>query len=290
VENLRVLCAPCNLSKGAKMPPRADVRTFEEPVADLAAVLGRHQPRSIDDLVELLATAARSGEVDATRSAALSLYRDPEFADSDLDRCIDAIDGSAELADLVTLLRLHDSDDRAAGLTALLDSNDDAVRLEAGVEWCAEGGIDADAALPILVEAASSSDRHLSDHAVVAAHIVPGAAGRSGIPAFDSLLDSPVLVWRCTAALVEAERMMDEAVDGAAIDADRYIELCEVALASPATDTACRAALLLARLWSNIDRDDAREWTQQYLEFASESDDEDVLDGVDDLRRSLTSS
>lgn len=286
VENLRVLCAPCNLSKGAKMPPRASIRIFDEPVADLAAVLGRNQPRSIDDLVALLSEAAASEELDAARSAALTLYRDPEFTDPDLDRCVDAIDGFDGLEDLVTFLRLHDSADRSAGLSALMSSQDRAVRLEAGVEACAEGGVAADVALSILTEAASEPDRYLSDLAVMTAAGVPGLGADPDLPALETLLDSPVMVWRCAVSLLEAESAFEAIVDGDTAEVDRFFELCEVALSSPDALTAQEAALLLARFWS-AGTDDGRRWATQYLDFAGQSNDEEVLAEVKDLRETV---
>ncbi len=290
VENLRVLCAPCNLSKGAKMPPRASVRVFDEPVADLAAVLGRHQPRSIDDLVALLGEAARSGEIDATRAAALTLYRDPEFSDSDLDRCIDAIDQASGLEDLVEFLRVHDSAEKNDALTALLGSDDSAVRLQAGVELCAEGTLDDDTAMPILLEAASGSDRYLSDLAVIVGAPAAGIDPNPGFPKLESVLDSPVMVWRCSVALSVAESLFDDMVEGDKVDVDRFLDLCEVALASPSSETAHQAALLLAYFWGNGRDDRSLGLTDRYLEFASQSDDDDLLADVEDLRQSLATA
>lgn len=290
VENLRVLCAPCNLSKGAKMPPRADIRIFDEPVADLAAILGRHQPRSVEDLLALLSAAVRSDEAEAARAAVLSLYRDPEFPDADLNRCIDAIDGTAGLEDFVALLRLHDHAERTDGLRALLQSGDDAVRVEAGVELCAEGDMDADEGLPILSEALAGSDRYLSDFATIVAAMTPGLESEQGIPTVESVLDSPVHMWRSVAAVTLAGAHFDRMVEGEKVDTERFLDLCDVALAAPESGTAHEAALLLADFWSHGGTDESRRWVEQYLDFARASADPDLLAQVEEIRKALLST
>jgi hypothetical protein len=291
-ENLRVLCAPCNVSKGAKMPPRANVKVFDEPVADLAAILGRNQPRSIDDFLDLLSEAGNSGELDALRAAVLTLYRDPEFADSDLDRCVDAIEGSAGLEDLVTFLRirLDPTDDFTDELKALLNSKDSAIRLEAGVELCGDGSLTADVAGPILLEAINGTDRYLSDLALITARGVEGLNLDSQLPELETLLDSPVVIWRSSVAYAFAVSMFEGLLEGVGFDYERFQDLCDVALTSPDSAIAHQSAVLLAKFWSHAGTEDSKRMTNQYLNFASQSDDDNLLAQVETLRQSLQSS
>ena len=290
--NLRVLCPPCNMSKGAKMPPRANVKVFDEPIADLAAILGRNQPRSIDDLLDLLSEAGNSGELNALRTAVLTLDRDDGFANSDLDRCVDAIEGTAGLEDLVTFLRirLDPTEDSTDELKALLNSQDSAVRLQAGVELCGDGFLTAEVAGPILLEAADGADRYLSDFALINADGVEGLDLDGQLPELETLLDSPVMHCRSSAAYAFALTMFERHREGATFDYERFQDLCDVALTSPDSATAHESAVLLAEFWSHAGTEDSKRMTSQYLDFASQSDDDNLLAQVETLRQSLQSS
>jgi hypothetical protein len=280
------------MSKGAKMPPRANVKVFDEPVADLAAILGRNQPRSIDDLLDLLSEAGNSGELDALRAAVLTLYRDPDFVDSDLDRCADAIEGTVGLEDLVIFLRiwLDSTDDSTDELKGLLNSKDSAIRLEAGVELCGDGSLTAEVAGPILLEAAAGADRYLSDLALINADGVEGLDLDNQLPELESLLDSPVIIWRSSAAYAFALSMFEGLLEGAPFDYERFQDLCDVALTSPDSAIAHESAVLLAQFWSHAGTEDSKRMTNQYLNFAAQSDDDNLLDQVETLRQSIQAS
>ncbi len=272
MENLRVLCSTCNLRKGARMPPRASIRVFDEPVADLAATLGRSQPRSVDDLVALVSEAVSSRELDAAEAAVVGLSRDVEFDEVELDRCIDALAGASELADRVRLLRLHDVDeDQAIPLLQELSSKAGAVGLEARLELVAAGALEPAAVGPTLLEAVGSDDQYIVGWAVMAGAGLPEAEQRAlGLPALDTLHDSPVVEWGTGAALAVATLMIDEADEGE-LDGVEVLRLGEIALTSSNSTTATEAALLLAELFADVAEptEATREAARRYLGFAA---------------------
>ena len=112
----------------------------------------------------------------------------------------------------------------------------------------------------------------------------------SQLPALETILASPVVKWRAEVALVLASTMSDDEVEGAMFDSERFLELCDIAMTSPDSANAHLSALLLAGYWSDFGTEGSKRMTNQYLDFASQSEDDNLLAQVETLRQSIQAS
>lgn len=276
VDNIQVLCAPCNLSKGATVPPRAGVRFFDEPVADLAAVLGRHQPRSTDELVELLEEAARAGETAAVEAVVVAVFRDPTVDEETCERCVEVLHGVAGTEDLVDLFSVDVfADDAADQLREVIATARPEVRDMAVLELGGLETADDPDLLPLLQTAADCPDRWVADGARL---LLAGLA--QDFDEVERLAASPVILWRSQASYHLAQKMFDDSSDGGTdLDLDQFLSRAFVALASSELGTSVDAALLLADFWaSGADSSDvARDAAVEYLSYVTQHGDEEQL-------------
>ena len=77
---------------------------------------------------------------------------------------------------------------------------------------------------------------------------------------------------------------------GATFNYQRFQDLCDVAPTSPDSAIAHQSALLLANFWSHASTEDSKRMTNQYLNFASQSEDDNLLAQVKTLRQSIQAS
>ncbi len=143
---------------------------------------------------------------------------------------------------------------------------------------------------PILRKAAAGADRYLSDLALINADGVEGLNLGGQLPELETLLDSPVMICRSSAAYAFAVSMFEGLREGATFDYERFQDLCDVALTSPDSAVAHQSAVLLAEFWSHAGTEDSKRMTNQYVNFAAQSDDDNLLDQVETLRQSIQAS
>ncbi len=79
-------------------------------------------------------------------------------------------------------------------------------------------------------------------------------------------------------------------LEGATFDYERFQDLCDVALTSPDSAIAHQSAVLLAVFWSHASTEDSKRMTNQYLNFAAQPDDDNLLAQVETLRQSIQAS
>lgn len=267
LDNLQVLCATCNMAKGAALTGDTPVLPVLPEVVELAGRVGLQVPHSTDGLEHLVVTAVAAGEHRAAVELAWALYHHP---DGDFE-ILHAVDGAlagvrGELAshvELFTLLaEVETDDDRLAGFVS---SPVREVSERAAAELSTREDLDKSERTRLARLALEASDPRVRAIAAVTVGALTDDDDEWR-EMFNFAIDHGDPHTRSLAALYYGVDVDDR---------DLAYELLEMALRSPSTLIASEAARMLAERF-----DDEPAIAARYLQIANELDTDDG--GIDD--------
>ena len=261
LENLQVLCAACNMTKGAALAGDTPVLPVTPEIGELARRVGLQPPHSIDGLKHLVEVAVAAGEDRVAIDLAWALSHHPDGSSATLEAVGDALVGvRGTLALHVDLFRLLGRGEiQVDCLARFVSSADREVSDRAAAELSARQDLDTSERNRLARQALGADDPRV--RAIAALTI-------------GSLTDDDE-EWREMLALaidegdqftrsVSALRVGSEAADRALA-----YEYLEIALRSPSPIVAAEAARQVADQFA-----DEPEIAARYVQIADELDPE----------------
>jgi hypothetical protein len=253
VDNLQVLCAGCNLAKGAAAEQGRTVVPVIPSLASIAVKLNRDAPDSPADLQSVLERAVNAGLIESVKTVIWDLFHHSDFDGDIAEAIVEALDGvdDGDLALDAQAFAVHvvfsaDASDAEAveWLEELLDADDHDIAARAAADLAWADGIPKDRKLALAQRGLSSSDPRVCAVArlLIAAFAEDDVTWREGLL---YAIDHGDAFIASRAALDLGAEVAD---DGLAY------EFLERAMRSPSPDIAQAAAEGLADLFADKPR------------------------------------
>jgi len=259
LDNLQVLCARCNIAKGAALAGDAPVLPLLPEVIDLAGRVGLQLPHSIEGLRGLVVAVVAAGEHRAAVDLAWALFHHPDGSSKILQAVADALVGvNRELAPHVELFSLFAWDDASdERLAALVTSVDRDVSERAAAELSTSDDLDDSERIRLARHAFSATDGRVGAIAAVTL----------GLLADNDDEWMQMLSWAIEHGDPHIRSLAAFNFGAEVDDRDFAYEFLEMALRSPSRAIAAEAARNLAERFA-----DEPEIANRYAQIADELD------------------